>query len=202
MVTFKRNVFRVTSHYLSSFCPRFGNPDCRFSKFNLFIFSLRYFKRIFSAKNLISNRIFSVEHRLFKSFIFGGAESFHSFSFVQTARFWNKRLLLYYCILENMGVFDIIAMSLITTIPILYTFPMIMAHFFKIQGYKISDQTECNQLINKLNIRRSVFYQNGKPFGVFYGKWYIGYIYSGTTILMLPWFFNLLWCFFVWRCLI
>jgi len=80
-----------------------------------------------------------------------------------------------------MGVFDIIAMSLITTIPILYTFPMIMAHFFKIQGYKISDQTECNQLINKLNIRRSVFYQNGKPFGVFYGKWYIGYIYSNES---------------------
>ena len=80
-----------------------------------------------------------------------------------------------------MGGFDIIAMSLVTTIPILYTFPMIMAHFFKIQGYKISDQTECNQLINKLNIRRSVFYQNGKPFGVFYGKWYIGYIYSNDS---------------------
>ena len=76
-----------------------------------------------------------------------------------------------------MAIFDIILMSLATTIPILYTFPMILAHFFKIQGYKISDQTECNQLINKLNIRRSVFYQNGKPFGVFYGKWYIGYIY-------------------------
>lgn len=72
-------------------------------------------------------------------------------------------------------------MSLVTTIPILYTFPMILAHFFKIQGYKISDQTECNQLINKLQIRRSVFYQNGRPFGVFYGKWYIGYIYSNET---------------------
>ncbi len=72
-------------------------------------------------------------------------------------------------------------MSLVTTIPILYTFPMILAHFFKIQGYKISDQTECNQLINKLQIRRSVFYQNGRPFGLFYGKWYIGYIYSNET---------------------
>ena len=41
---------------------------------------LRYFKRIFSAKNLISNRIFSVEHRLFKSFIFGGAESFPEYA--------------------------------------------------------------------------------------------------------------------------
>ena len=58
---------------------------------------------------------------------------------------------------------------------------MILAHFFKIQGYKISDQTECNQLINKLKIRRSVFYQNGRPFGLFYGKWYIGYIYSKET---------------------
>jgi hypothetical protein len=80
-----------------------------------------------------------------------------------------------------MAISDIILMSLITTVPILYTFPMILAHFFQIQGYKISDQTECNQLINKLNIRRSVFYQNGRPFGLFYGKWYIGYIYSKET---------------------
>jgi len=80
-----------------------------------------------------------------------------------------------------MAISDILLMSLITTVPILYTFPMILAHFFQIQGYKISDQTECNQLINKLNIRRSVFYHNGRPFGVFYGKWYIGYIYSNET---------------------
>jgi hypothetical protein len=58
---------------------------------------------------------------------------------------------------------------------------MILAHFFKIQGYKITDQAECNQLISKLNIRRSVFYHNGKPFGVFYGKWYVGYISSNDT---------------------
>ena len=80
-----------------------------------------------------------------------------------------------------MAISDILLMSLLTSIPILYTFPMILAHFFKIQGYKISDQTECNQLINKLQIRRSVFYQNGRPFGLFYGKWYIGYIYSNES---------------------
>ena len=56
-----------------------------------------------------------------------------------------------------MAISDIILMSLVTSIPILYTFPMILAHFFKIQGYKISDQTECNQRINKLQIQRSVF---------------------------------------------
>ena len=80
-----------------------------------------------------------------------------------------------------MAIFDIIAMALITTIPILYTFPMIVAHLFKIQGYKITDQTECNQLISKLNIKRSVFYKNGKPFGLFYGKWYIGHIGSNDS---------------------
>ena len=80
-----------------------------------------------------------------------------------------------------MAISDIILMSLITTIPVLYTFPMIVAHLFKIQGYKITDQTECNQLINKLNIKRSVFYNNGKPFGLFYGKWYIGYIGSNES---------------------
>ena len=80
-----------------------------------------------------------------------------------------------------MAIFDIIAMSLITTIPVLYIAPMIVAHLFRIQGYKITDQTECNQLINKLNIKRSVFYKNGKPFGLFYGKWYIGYISSNDS---------------------
>jgi ATPase family associated with various cellular activities (AAA) len=80
-----------------------------------------------------------------------------------------------------MAIFDIIAMALITTIPIIYTFPMIVAHLFKIQGYKITDQTECNQLISKLNIKRSVFYKNGKPYGLFYGKWYIGHIGSNES---------------------
>jgi len=80
-----------------------------------------------------------------------------------------------------MAIFDIIAMALITTIPIVYTFPMILAHLFKIQGYKITDQTECNQLINKLNIKRAVFFNNGKPFGLFYGKWYIGSITSNNS---------------------
>ena len=72
-------------------------------------------------------------------------------------------------------------MSLLTSIHILYIVPMIVAHLFKIQGYKITDQTECNQLISKLNIKRSVFYKNGKPFGLFYGKWYIGYISSNES---------------------
>jgi hypothetical protein len=80
-----------------------------------------------------------------------------------------------------MTIFDIILMTFITTIPILYTFPMILAHLFKIQGYKITDQTECNQLINKLNINRAVFFNNGKPFGLFYGKWYIGSITSNNS---------------------
>jgi hypothetical protein len=80
-----------------------------------------------------------------------------------------------------MGFHDILAMSLLTLIPMMYTFPMFLAHVFRIQGYKITDQTECNQLISKLNIRRSVFYQNGKPYGAFYGKWYVGYIYSNES---------------------
>ena len=53
---------------------------------------------------------------------------------------------------QVMGFYDIITMSLLTAIPIMYTFPMILAHLFKIQGYKITDQTECNQLVSKLNI--------------------------------------------------
>ena len=80
-----------------------------------------------------------------------------------------------------MSLFDIIAISLLTSIPLLYVLPLILGHFIKIQGYKINDQTECNQIITKLNVKRSVFYHNGKPFGLFYGKWYIGYIYSNES---------------------
>jgi hypothetical protein len=80
-----------------------------------------------------------------------------------------------------MSLFDIVTISLLSCIPLLYALPLILGHFFKIQGYKITDQTECNQLITKLNIKRSVFFQNGKPFGLFYGKWYVGYIYSNET---------------------
>ena len=80
-----------------------------------------------------------------------------------------------------MPLFEIIAISLITSLPLLYVCPMLIGHFFQIQGYKITDQTECNQLISMLNITRSIFYQNGKPFGLFYGKWYIGYVSSNNT---------------------
>lgn len=80
-----------------------------------------------------------------------------------------------------MALLDILTLSFLTCVPLLYAFPLILGHFFKIQGYKITDQTECNQLITKLNIKRSVFYENGKPFGLFYGKWYVGYIYSNET---------------------
>ena len=82
-------------------------------QFILFIFLLRYIKRIFTAKNLIfkrnifggtptfqkfyfrsntkfSNEIFSVEHRLFKSFIFGQKPSF------QTKYFRRRRDFSYY----------------------------------------------------------------------------------------------------------
>lgn len=76
---------------------------------------------------------------------------------------------------------DIIFISLLSSLPLLYVIPLVIGHVFKIQGYKITDQTECNNLITKLNIKRSAFYQNGKPFGLFYGKWYIGYIYSNDS---------------------
>lgn len=36
-----------------------------------------------------------------------------------------------------MTIFDIITMSLITTIPILYTFPMIFAHFSRFKAIKL-----------------------------------------------------------------
>jgi hypothetical protein len=52
---------------------------------------------------------------------------------------------------------------------------------FCIQGYKVTDQTECNTLIRKLKIKHSSLVQNEKPFGFFYGKWFLGYMFSNET---------------------
>jgi hypothetical protein len=69
-------------------------------------------------------------------------------------------------------------LSILSSFQIFFIAPLLIGHLFRIQGYKITDQTECNTLVKKLNIKRSTFIQNEKPFGFFYGKWFIGYICS------------------------
>jgi len=69
-------------------------------------------------------------------------------------------------------------LSILTSLQFFFIAPLLIGHLFHIQGYKITDQTECNTLIKKLNIKRSTFIQNEKPFGFFYGKWFFGYICS------------------------
>ena len=82
-------------------------------QFILFIFLLRYIKRIFSVKNLIfkrnifggtptfqkfyfrsntkfSNQIFSVKHQVFKPNIFGGTPTFQKFYFRPNTKFSNE----------------------------------------------------------------------------------------------------------------
>lgn len=73
---------------------------------------------------------------------------------------------------------EFVILSILTSLQFFFIAPLLIGHLFCIQGYKITDQTECNTLIKKLNIKRSVFIQNEKPFGFFYGKWYLGYICS------------------------
>jgi hypothetical protein len=55
-----------------------GNRDGWFSSQIVYFIRYDISSQIFSAKILISNRIFSVEHRLFKSFIFGQKPSFQT----------------------------------------------------------------------------------------------------------------------------
>jgi hypothetical protein len=69
-------------------------------------------------------------------------------------------------------------LSILSSFQIFFIAPLLIGHLFRVQGYKITDQTECNTLIKKLNIKRSVFILNEKPFGFFYGRWFIGYICS------------------------
>jgi hypothetical protein len=73
---------------------------------------------------------------------------------------------------------EFIIFSILTTFQFFLIVPLLIGHLFRVQGYKIIDQTECNTLIKKLNIKRSTFIQNEKPFGFFYGKWFFGYICS------------------------
>ena len=73
---------------------------------------------------------------------------------------------------------EFVILSILTSLQFFFIAPLLIGHLFRIQGYKITDQTECNTLIKKLNIKRSTFVQNDKPFGFFYGKWFIGYICS------------------------
>jgi hypothetical protein len=69
-------------------------------------------------------------------------------------------------------------LSILSSFQFFFIAPLLIGHLFHIQGYKVTDQTECNTLIKKLDVKRSVFIQNDKPFGFFYGKWFIGYICS------------------------
>jgi hypothetical protein len=73
---------------------------------------------------------------------------------------------------------EFIILSILTSLQFFFIAPLLIGHLFHVQGYKITDQTECNTLIKKLNIKRSTFIQNEKPFGFFYGKWFFGYICS------------------------
>ena len=73
---------------------------------------------------------------------------------------------------------EFVILSILSSFQIFFIAPLLVGHLFRIQGYKITDQTECNTLIKKLDVKRSTFIQNDKPFGFFYGKWFIGYICS------------------------
>lgn len=73
---------------------------------------------------------------------------------------------------------EFVILSILSSFQIFFIAPLLIGHLFRIQGYKVTDQTECNTLIKKLNIKRSTFIQTDKPFGFFYGKWFIGYICS------------------------
>jgi len=78
-------------------------------------------------------------------------------------------------------MFEFLMFSLLTSLQCLFVVPLVVGHLFRIQGYKLTDQTECNTLIKKLNITRSTLIQNEKPYGFFYGKWFLGYICSHET---------------------
>ena len=76
---------------------------------------------------------------------------------------------------------EFIFFSLLTSLQFIFVVPLVIGHIFRIQGYKVTDQSECNTLIRKLEIKHSSLVQNEKPFGFFYGKWFVGCINSHET---------------------
>lgn len=73
-------------------------------------------------------------------------------------------------------MFQILLLSLLTSIQVVLSIPLILLHIFNIQGFRISDKCEINNIINKLKIKGSTLVSNDKPEGFIYGKWYLGFI--------------------------
>jgi hypothetical protein len=76
---------------------------------------------------------------------------------------------------------EFVLFSLLTSLQFFFVVPLVIGHIFRIQGYKVTDQSECNTLIKRLEIKHSSLVQNEKPFGFFYGKWFVGYMNSHET---------------------
>ena len=67
---------------------------------------------------------------------------------------------------------------LLTSFNFITILPLLILKIFNLQVYKITDNSEFNKLINRLNIKNSTIICNEKPEGFIYGKWYLGFIYS------------------------
>ena len=76
---------------------------------------------------------------------------------------------------------QLILLTILASFQFFVIIPLIIGHFFKIQGYHITEQEIYNSLIKKLDIKRSTFIKGDKPYGFFYGKWYIGYIITSES---------------------
>lgn len=61
-------------------------------------------------------------------------------------------------------------------IDFIYEITKIILSFFQIYLYKITSNNEINKFINKMEIKNFSSFCNNKPFGFFFGKWYIGKI--------------------------
>ena len=75
-------------------------------------------------------------------------------------------------------MFQYVLLTLLASIQIIWTLPLIIVQIFKIQMYKITEKSELNKIIDKLNVNKSSIICNDKPEGFIYGKWYIGFIFA------------------------
>ena len=79
-------------------------------------------------------------------------------------------------LIQFSNMYQVLLLSLLTSLQVVISIPLIILHIFKLQAFRIADKCEINKFINNLKIKGSTIISNEKPEGFIYGKWYLGYI--------------------------
>ena len=82
---------------------------------------------------------------------------------------------------KSLAMWNIILLTALSNILAQIIHPIVFILYWTIgfQRYTETDRSKQNQLLAKLKVKHSTSLRDGKPFGIIYGKWYVGYIADG-----------------------